>query len=142
MNHILTLNINIYAYMKDYDASSEKVTTVEGGKIEKFEVGMMLDTFCIVNKCWYEAKVVKVGSSSSSSNEKMMTMTDASSPALTSSRGRALTSPSSGKNQESSSSGSHSHANQVQIHFKGWGKNADEWIDMDSDRLSPYRLHT
>ena len=35
----------------------------------------------------------------------------------------------------------------MQVHFKGWGKSADEWIgttagSADADRLAPHRLHT
>ena len=32
--------------------------------------------------------------------------------------------------------------NKVYIHYNGWGTRWDEWIDMDSDRIMPFRFHT
>jgi hypothetical protein len=32
--------------------------------------------------------------------------------------------------------------NKVYIHYNGWGTRWDEWIDMDSDRIMPFRYHT
>ena len=32
--------------------------------------------------------------------------------------------------------------NQVYIHYNGWGSRWDEWIDINSPRLSPFRTHS
>jgi hypothetical protein len=32
--------------------------------------------------------------------------------------------------------------NQIYVHYNGWGTRWDEWIDMDSDRIRPFRFHT
>jgi len=32
--------------------------------------------------------------------------------------------------------------NQVYIHYNGWGTRWDEWINIDSDRIRPFRFHT
>jgi hypothetical protein len=56
-----------------------------------------MDTFCLINRAWYEAKVVKVELGAEP---------------------------------------------RVLVHFKGWGKSADEWIGTASDRLRPHKLHT
>lgn len=32
--------------------------------------------------------------------------------------------------------------NKVYIHYNGWGTRWDEWIDMDSERIMPFRYHT
>lgn len=32
--------------------------------------------------------------------------------------------------------------NQVYVHYNGWGTRWDEWIDMSSDRIMPFRYHT
>jgi len=32
--------------------------------------------------------------------------------------------------------------NRVYIHYNGWGTRWDEWIDMDSDRIMPFRYYT
>lgn len=32
--------------------------------------------------------------------------------------------------------------NEVFIHYNGWGNRWDEWIDMASDRIMPFRFHT
>jgi hypothetical protein len=32
--------------------------------------------------------------------------------------------------------------NKVFIHYNGWGTRWDEWIDMDSDRIRPFRYYT
>jgi hypothetical protein len=32
--------------------------------------------------------------------------------------------------------------NKVYIHYNGWGTRWDEWIDMNSDRIMPFRYHT
>ena len=60
------------------------------------QVGLEMDTFCLINKAWYQSKVAKVD-------------------------------PAGGR---------------VLVHFKGWGKSADEWVATDSDRLRPHKLHT
>ena len=60
------------------------------------QVGLEMDTFCLINKAWYQSKVAKVD-------------------------------PAGGR---------------VLVHFKGWGKSADEWMATDSDRLRPNKLHT
>ena len=54
--------------------------------------GLAIDTFCVINLCWYEAKVVKLGEAGGI------------------------------------------HEGQVLVHFKGWGKNADEWLRLLSDQ--------
>lgn len=63
-----------------------------------------MDTFCLINQAWYEAKVVKVDAVKGG--------------------------------------GAAGAAQRVLVHFKGWGKSADEWIATDSDRLRPHKLHT
>jgi hypothetical protein len=32
--------------------------------------------------------------------------------------------------------------NRVYVHYNGWGTRWDEWIEMDSDRIRPFRFHT
>ena len=32
--------------------------------------------------------------------------------------------------------------NKVFVHYNGWGTRWDEWIEMDSDRIRPFRYHT
>lgn len=34
------------------------------------------------------------------------------------------------------------HPAQALFHFKGWKKNTDEWIDVDSSRITPHHHHT
>lgn len=31
---------------------------------------------------------------------------------------------------------------QVYVHYNGWGRRWDEWIDMNSTRIAPFRTHT
>jgi hypothetical protein len=32
--------------------------------------------------------------------------------------------------------------NKVYVHYNGWGTRWDEWIDLESDRIRPFRFHT
>lgn len=32
--------------------------------------------------------------------------------------------------------------NRVYVHYNGWGTRWDEWLDMESDRIRPFRFHT
>lgn len=32
--------------------------------------------------------------------------------------------------------------NEIFIHYNGWGRRWDEWIDMNSQRLAPFRTYT
>jgi len=75
-----------------------------------------MDTYCLINKAWYESKVVKIDSGLGTGSGKAAIATVAS------------TAP--------------SPVARVLVHFKGWGKSADEWVFTDSERLRPHRLHT
>jgi hypothetical protein len=33
-------------------------------------------------------------------------------------------------------------ADQVYVHYNGWGRRWDEWIEMNSPRIAPLRTHT
>lgn len=34
------------------------------------------------------------------------------------------------------------HENQVYVHYNGWGRRWDEWIDMNSPRIAAFRTYT
>jgi len=37
---------------QDYDAATERVTTVAGAAIGVFSVGLEVDCFCVINQAW------------------------------------------------------------------------------------------
>ena len=80
------------------------------------QLGMEMDTYCLINKAWYEAKVVKIDSGLGTGGGKAAIATV------------PTTAP--------------SPTARVLVHFKGWGKSADEWVLTDSERLRPHRVHT